>query len=498
MDVMCSKSVETDEGLQDDESIDQTSTESLDFVCNGGEQQQILQTKLKMCSVKLIDCRALMMKIKTEPTEIRTEHTEIKTEPTEIKTEPTEMKTEPTEEEDPTDKDDSCDDFDDDDHDFIPSGHYGETISKNPRAEADSEEERMRKLHLEELVALVDADTGSNTEEVETNNNILICHQESVTQWNNQDEGRVMRADVSNEEDGEEYDVRDATYVPEDEGDNDEDDDVNSSNIVFQEQSGASEQSKIPQMGKPCGPKCKKKCTTKITEDQRRQLFRAYWNMSYSEKKSFIFHMVSQCQTMRHTTAVPSRRTRTLRYYLNDDLGQQQEVCKTTFLTTLGYHPKNDRLIVTVFGNTVSSSLAPPQERRGRHTPINKIDMASIFEHIESFNPTSSHYRPEHAPHRRYLPSDVSIQSMFQDYKENNAFKCSYETYRKAVKERNISFTKLGEEECESCLRQDVHIKAEHQNETAIQECHSCQKWEEHKRRAESGRHQVGCRKGRV
>nr|XP_055041099.1 zinc finger protein 664-like [Misgurnus anguillicaudatus] len=69
---------------------DQTSTESLDSVCNAGEQQQILQTTMKMCSVKLIDCTNLMMKIKTEPTEI---------------------KTEPTEEEDRTEEDD----------DFIPS-----------------------------------------------------------------------------------------------------------------------------------------------------------------------------------------------------------------------------------------------------------------------------------------------------------------------------------------------------------------------------------------
>ncbi|XP_073719619.1 uncharacterized protein [Misgurnus anguillicaudatus] len=90
---------------------DQTSTESLDSVCNAGEQQQILQTKLKMCSVKLVDCTNLMMKIKTEPTEIKTELTEIKTEHTDIKTKPTEIKTEPTKEEDRTEEDD----------DFIPS-----------------------------------------------------------------------------------------------------------------------------------------------------------------------------------------------------------------------------------------------------------------------------------------------------------------------------------------------------------------------------------------
>ncbi|XP_073722561.1 uncharacterized protein [Misgurnus anguillicaudatus] len=66
---------DSNQDLQDEESTDQTSTESLDSVCNAGEQQQILQNKLNMCSVKLIDCKNLMMKIKTEPTEIKTEPT---------------------------------------------------------------------------------------------------------------------------------------------------------------------------------------------------------------------------------------------------------------------------------------------------------------------------------------------------------------------------------------------------------------------------------------
>nr|XP_055072931.1 zinc finger and SCAN domain-containing protein 2-like [Misgurnus anguillicaudatus] len=47
---------------------DQTSTESLDSVCNAGEQQQILQTKLKMSSVKPMDSGNLMMKMRRETT----------------------------------------------------------------------------------------------------------------------------------------------------------------------------------------------------------------------------------------------------------------------------------------------------------------------------------------------------------------------------------------------------------------------------------------------
>nr|XP_055065706.1 zinc finger protein 37-like isoform X2 [Misgurnus anguillicaudatus] len=66
---------DSNQDLQDEESTDQTSTESLDSVCNAGEQQQILQTTLKMCSVKLIDCRNLMEEMRRETTE-EEHHTE--------------------------------------------------------------------------------------------------------------------------------------------------------------------------------------------------------------------------------------------------------------------------------------------------------------------------------------------------------------------------------------------------------------------------------------
>lgn len=55
----------------------------------------------------------------------------------------------------------------------------------------------MRKLRLERVFASLDEDfqTGSYTEELDDINNILLdnsfCLQESVTQWNEQDEGRV-------------------------------------------------------------------------------------------------------------------------------------------------------------------------------------------------------------------------------------------------------------------------------------------------------------------
>lgn len=83
------------------------------------------------------------------------------------------------------------------------------------------------------------------------------------------------------------------------------------------------------------------------------------------------------------------------------------------------------------------------------------IDKALLEKHVKSFHPCVSHYRREHAPHRLYLPSDISIVQMHKDFAEQNKnIKCSYYTYRPFVKDvMKIYFTKLGPEECEHCER---------------------------------------------
>ncbi|KTF84572.1 hypothetical protein cypCar_00020568 [Cyprinus carpio] len=220
------------------------------------------------------------------------------------------------------------------------------------------------------------------------------------------------------------------------------------------------EKQQAPKMGKPCGPTCGKKCTQKIPHVRRKEIFNAYKDMSHSDKWTFVFHSVTQSLKTRFTTGGPSRRNKTFQYHLNNSLGQPQEVCKTFYLTTLGYHPKNDRVIVSVTGN--KSGAVPPPDRRGRHPPPNKIDLTPIHQHIQSFNPTISDCKCEHAESRRYLPSNVTIMMMYKDFKGKSSTVCSYETYRKAIKDMNIGFRKLSEEECKKCLEGDTRIKTEH------------------------------------
>lgn len=77
-----------------------------------------------------------------------------------------------------------------------------------------------------------------------------------------------------------------------------------------------------------------------------------------------------------------------------------------------------------------------------------KIDV-----HIRSYNPCVSHYRRAHAPNRLYLPHELSIKDMHQNYLQKYPpDSVSYTTYMRRVGAINIGFVKLGEE-CEICER---------------------------------------------
>jgi len=128
------------------------------------------------------------------------------------------------------------------------------------------------------------------------------------------------------------------------------------------------------------------------------------------------------------------------------------------FLHTLGYN--NDKVVKCVLSARVNDPtlIAPPVFKRGKHRPSNVLDRDLIEAHINSYHPQISHYRREHAPRRRYLSPEITITEMFHDYNSKHPKKCSYDSYRKVVDKENISFCKLGEEECEVCLLHANHV----------------------------------------
>lgn len=110
-----------------------------------------------------------------------------------------------------------------------------------------------------------------------------------------------------------------------------------------------------------------------------------------------------------------------------------------------------------------------------------------------SFNPSVSHYRREHAPNRKYLPSDLSEKYMFEQYQKSHepGLQVSYAYYCRVLKRLNIALVKLGNEQCEKCEIGKQHKKDfNHNNDPRPDEavCQICLDFDAHLQLADRSR----------
>lgn len=238
---------------------------------------------------------------------------------------------------------------------------------------------------------------------------------------------------------------------------------------------------------KGCSEHCILKCSARIPDERRISINKQYWLLDKEKRNNFLFSCVKRFDKKR-STRQDSRRKNTFKYYLNDESGAEVNVCKIFLLTTLGYDASNDRLLKTI-RDTDAASLVPKSDMRGRHPCKFKADSEVIDHHISSFNPRVSHYRREHAPSRLYLPSDVSVAKMFRHFVEKHPdIPLSYDVYRKHVVKKNISFAKLGSEECFTCEAYKIHTKESKHKIPENLDCEVCEKWNIHKEKYSSAR----------
>lgn len=175
-----------------------------------------------------------------------------------------------------------------------------------------------------------------------------------------------------------------------------------------------------------------------------------------------------------------SAKRRIIAYHLPLADGTDRRVCKEFCLATLGFAPNNDGPVIAAVGR-----MTPKPDLRGHSSPPSAANLAAVLkEHIERYNPMTPHYRYMHAPKRRYLAPDLSRVIMYQHLIEERGQICSFERFRVAVRAANISFTKLGSEECETCQAFNMHVSACDDNES----CEICRDHAAHLDRAERAR----------
>ena len=213
-----------------------------------------------------------------------------------------------------------------------------------------------------------------------------------------------------------------------------------------------------------CPLSCNWKCCESINEAERIKINEKYWNLDFEHQKRFILDRVTKSVSKR--TTVNTRRESTFQYTIRKQTGEVLRVCKLFFLTTLGYKKTNDTVLKILRKVSPTDQSVPEKQvmkdGRGKYEKELKYDHDAVRKHIESYGPAVPHYRREHAPNRRYLPSDITIKDMYdQHIKHNEQNKTmTYNLFYQIFKTMNISMTKLGNEECETCTRFAYHKSA--------------------------------------
>lgn len=184
---------------------------------------------------------------------------------------------------------------------------------------------------------------------------------------------------------------------------------------------------------------CRRKCVLNITENRRVDINNQYWEMNWQDRRSFVHSTCESSEIISRSKNENTKRKNFFKFFLTDSDGLRIQVCKPFFLCTLGFKKINDR-VLDVLKLTPKDKIKPYIDGRGRQLSINKYKhLDLVTNHIESFNPTISHYRREHAPNVRYLPTDVTITFMHQDFLEKYTepeFFISYPYYRDQVKKK--------------------------------------------------------------
>ena len=179
---------------------------------------------------------------------------------------------------------------------------------------------------------------------------------------------------------------------------------------------------------------------------------------SIEQRRQFVIDRVISASKKQSTTRENSRRSQTWLYFIDMESGQRIQICKTVFYNTLQVKEKFVR-----YALKASELGVAKKDQRGKHAPIHKMsldDKQRLRDHINMFPKVDSHYVRKDSK-KQYI-SDTSnfnkltVMRMYQLYCQmctsNDQRACSYEIYRRELKDMNIAIHKPKKDQCKSCI----------------------------------------------
>ena len=172
-------------------------------------------------------------------------------------------------------------------------------------------------------------------------------------------------------------------------------------------------------LGPDCS--CRKQCMSALTRSHCQSLFSNFWAINdFNQQNAFLFGQIQSIKpARRYVDARDSRRQFTFLFYVKDDCGESVRVCKQAFLSIFGLQNCRGR-INNIMTQMVSGSGTPKTDNRGKHDNRPNRTESSIMDdvrnHINSFPKYESHYSRKDNIGRKYLGSELSINTMYDLY----------------------------------------------------------------------------------
>lgn len=209
-------------------------------------------------------------------------------------------------------------------------------------------------------------------------------------------------------------------------------------------------------MGPVCSSKCKSKCSTEFTFEERKLIFDKFWESGNLEiQRQFVHnHMKTVEPKYRYLREGTSRKNYNRAFYLTRNY-EKTRVCKLFFMNTLAI---SDTFIRTVIKKQ-SETGVHLTDNRGKHDNHKTLDSEltdGVKAHINSIPRIESHYCRARST-REYIEGGLTVAALHRHYvdkcKSEGAPNVSYQVYYNIfMHDFNLSFWQPKKDQCEDCM----------------------------------------------
>jgi len=135
-------------------------------------------------------------------------------------------------------------------------------------------------------------------------------------------------------------------------------------------------------IGEDC--RCRRKCYTLVTEEERHKLFMGYYSLnSHDEQNAYLFGLIRKTEIARKRSKESDRRTCSYKYFVRTQ-GKEVQICRLAFAHIHGISPHKIRILC----QKQDQNIMFPRDGRGKHDnrprKVSSETLTQIKDHIYS------------------------------------------------------------------------------------------------------------------